>query len=61
LPQGHPNGYPIYRQEWQSVGSLQRRLRNCLFGQRAELYAFGSSDLMAGLFLINRRADDDKT
>jgi cytochrome c len=40
LPQGHPNGYPIYRLEWQSVGSLQRRLRNCLFGLRAELYAY---------------------
>ena len=55
LPQGHPNGYPIYRLEWQSVGSLQRRLRNCLFGQRAELYAFGSSDLVAlELFLMQR-------
>jgi hypothetical protein len=40
LPEGHPNGYPIYRLEWQSVGSLQRRLRNCLFGLRAELYAY---------------------
>ena len=39
IPQAHPTGYPIYRLEWQSLGSLQRRLRNCLFGQRAELYA----------------------
>jgi hypothetical protein len=29
------------------LGSLQRRLRNCLFGLRAELYAFGSSELVA--------------
>ncbi len=36
VPQGHPTGYPIYRLEWQSVGSLQRRLRNCLIGMRAE-------------------------
>src|SRR4051812_46337864 len=28
LVQGHPNGYPLYRLEWQSVGSLQRRPRN---------------------------------
>jgi sulfur-oxidizing protein SoxA len=55
LPQGHPNGYPIYRLEWQSVGSLQRRLRNCIFGLRAEVYAFGSSELVAlELFLMQR-------
>ena len=55
LPQGHPNGYPIYRLEWQGLGSLQRRLRNCLFGLRAELYAFGSSELLAlELFLMQR-------
>jgi len=40
IPQGHPNGYPLYRLEWQSLGSLQRRLRNCLFGMRAEPYAY---------------------
>jgi sulfur-oxidizing protein SoxA len=38
IPQGHPNGYPLYRLEWQSVGSLQRRLRNCLTGVRAEVW-----------------------
>ncbi len=55
LPQGHPNGYPLYRLEWQSVGSLQRRLRNCLFGIRAELFPFGSSELVSlELFLIQR-------
>ena len=36
IPQGHPVGYPIYRLEWQAVGSLQRRLRACLTGVRAE-------------------------
>jgi sulfur-oxidizing protein SoxA len=36
IPQGHPNGYPLYRLEWQSLGSLQRRLRGCLTGVRAE-------------------------
>ena len=47
IPQGHPTGYPIYRLEWQSLGSLQRRLRNCLFGQRAELYAFDAPEMIA--------------
>ncbi len=44
LPQGHPNGYPLYRLEWQSLGSLQRRLRNCMVGMRAEPYAYGSPE-----------------
>ena len=38
IPQGHPTGYPLYRLEWQSLGSLQRRLRNCMIGMRAEPY-----------------------
>ncbi len=42
IPQGHPTGYPIYRLEWQSLGSLQRRLRNCMTGVRAEPYALGA-------------------
>jgi L-cysteine S-thiosulfotransferase len=44
MPQGHPNGYPLYRLEWQTVGSLQRRLRNCLSGMRAQTYAFGAPE-----------------
>lgn len=36
IPQGHPNGYPEYRLEWQGMGSLDRRIRNCLTGVRAE-------------------------
>jgi L-cysteine S-thiosulfotransferase len=47
VPQGHPNGYPLYRLEWQSLGSLQRRLRNCLFGMRAESYPYGAEEYVA--------------
>lgn len=39
IPQGHPTGYPIYRLEWQGMGSLQRRLRGCMTGVRAEPFA----------------------
>jgi sulfur-oxidizing protein SoxA len=46
IPQGHPTGYPLYRLEWQSLGSLQRRLRNCLVGMRAEPYALGAPELV---------------
>ena len=55
IPQAHPTGYPIYRLEWQAVGSLQRRLRNCLVGMRAEPYAYGSPEYVAlELFLMDR-------
>jgi sulfur-oxidizing protein SoxA len=47
VPQGHPTGYPLYRLEWQTLGSLQRRLRNCLIGMRAEPYAYGSLEYVA--------------
>ena len=47
IPQGHPTGYPLYRLEWQGVGSVQRRLRNCMTGMRAEPFAYGAPDLVA--------------
>ena len=47
LPQGQPNGYPLYRLEWQSLGSLERRLRNCMIGARAEPFAYGSPENVA--------------
>jgi sulfur-oxidizing protein SoxA len=46
IPQAHPTGYPLYRLEWQGLGSLQRRLRNCLVGMRAEPYAYGASEFV---------------
>lgn len=47
ISQGQPADWPAYRLEWQSLGSLQRRLRACYFGVRAEQPAFGSADLFA--------------
>ena len=47
IPQAHPTGYPIYRLEWQSLGSLQRRLRNCMTGVRAEPYSLGALEYVA--------------
>jgi sulfur-oxidizing protein SoxA len=55
IPQGHPTGYPIYRLEWQSVGSLQRRLRNCMFGMRAQPFDYGAQEnVELELFLMWR-------
>lgn len=46
IAQAHPTGYPIYRLEWQAMGSLQRRLRNCMTGVRADPYAWDSDELV---------------
>jgi sulfur-oxidizing protein SoxA len=46
IPQGHANAYPIYRLEWQELGSLQRRLRNCIAGVRAEVPAYDAQELV---------------
>lgn len=56
IPQGHPNGYPLYRLEWQSVGTLQRRLRNCLTGIRAEPYAYNAPEYVALELYLRQRA-----
>ena len=46
ISQGHGNAYPAYRLEWQSVGSLQRRIRSCYFGLRAEMPDYGAQELL---------------
>ena len=46
IPQGHANGYPQYRLEWQTLGSLARRLRACLSGVRAEPYAADAAEML---------------
>ena len=55
ITQGHPTGYPEYRLEWQSLGSLQRRLRSCIFGIRARPYVYGAPELVElELYLMSR-------
>ena len=55
IPQAHPTGYPLYRLEWQGVGSLQRRFRNCLAGIRAQSPAYGADEFVdLELFLMWR-------
>jgi L-cysteine S-thiosulfotransferase len=46
ISQGHGNAYPLYRLEWQAVGSLQRRIRACYFGVRAEMPPYGAQELL---------------
>ncbi len=56
IPQAHPTGYPIYRLEWQGLGSLQRRLRNCMSGMRAEPYEYGSAEFVELEYYLMWRA-----
>jgi sulfur-oxidizing protein SoxA len=46
ISQGHPSAYPVYRMEWQTMGSLERRLRACLSGIRAEMLPYGSPEYL---------------
>jgi sulfur-oxidizing protein SoxA len=57
IPQGHPNGYPEYRLEWQTMGSLNRRLRNCLIGVRAEPFPPDSAEMTNLALFLAARAD----
>ena len=56
IPQAHPTGYPIYRLQWQGMGSLQRRLRNCMSGVRAEPFAYGAQELVELELYLKTRA-----
>lgn len=55
IPPASPTGYPLYRLEWQALGSLQRRLRNCMIGVRAEPYPYDSREhAELELYLMSR-------
>ena len=57
LSQGHSTGYPAYRLQWQSLGSLHRRLRFCNQGIRAEPFDYGAPEYVnLELFLAWRAA-----
>jgi len=55
VTQAMATGYPLYRLEWQSLGSLQRRLRNCITGMRAQNFDYGTPELVElELYLMSR-------
>jgi sulfur-oxidizing protein SoxA len=41
----HPTGFPVYRLNWQTLGSIDRRLRACYSGVQAHIPAPGSAEL----------------
>ena len=58
ISQGQTGGWPGYRFEWQSIGSLHRRLRACSLGVRAEILDYGSPDYLALELYLAWRAND---
>ncbi|MDA8229769.1 MAG: sulfur oxidation c-type cytochrome SoxA [Magnetospirillum sp.] len=44
LSQGQTNGFPTYRLGWQTLGSLQKRIKGCDKQMRADPHAFGSDE-----------------
>jgi sulfur-oxidizing protein SoxA len=56
IPEAHPTGYPIYRLEWQSLGSLVRRMRGCMSGVRAEPFADDAAEWVELELYLKQRA-----
>ncbi len=58
ISQGHGNGFPAYRLEWQTLGSLHRRLQDCNTGIRAEPKPLGDPLYVALELYLAKRAGD---
>lgn len=57
ISQGQITGWPAYRLEWQTMGSLHRRLRACSLGVRAEILPAGSPEYTALELYLAWRGD----
>lgn len=58
ISQGHGNGFPAYRLEWQGLGSLHRRFQDCDTGVRAEPLDAGDQTYVdLELYLASRAAE----
>ncbi len=47
ISQGQTDGWPAYRLEWQTMGSVHRRLRACSLGVRAEPLDYVAPEYLA--------------
>ncbi len=53
----HPTGFPVYRLNWQTLGSIDRRLRACYSGVQASVPANGSTELRQLELFLKVRAN----
>ena len=58
ISSGLPTGYPVYRLDWQKMGSLHRRLRACALGVRAEQLDLGAPEYLDLELYLAARAGD---
>ncbi len=56
ISQGHGNGFPAYRLEWQTLGSLHQRFQYCDIGVRAEPLPSGSQTYIDLEYFLNHRS-----
>lgn len=47
VSQGHINGFPAFRNDWQTLGSAHRRFQACNIGVRAKTSELGSPEYLA--------------
>lgn len=57
ISSGVGSGYPAYRLEWQTLGSLHRRLRACSLGVRAIQFPYGSEEYLSLELYLAKRAE----
>lgn len=50
-------GFPIYRQSWQTMGTMDRRLRACYSGVQAKVPASSHPDLRALELFLKKRSE----
>ena len=55
VSQGHVNGYPAYRQVWETLGSTHRLFRWCNEAVRAEPYPLGAEEYVNLEYYLNWR------
>ena len=58
ISNGAINAYPAYRLEWQTLGSLHRRLRACSLGVRATQFNHGSDEYLSLELYLAKRSQD---
>lgn len=56
ISSGVGTGFPAYRLEWNTMGSLHRRLRACSLGVRATQFSLGSPEYLALELYLAARA-----
>jgi len=61
ISQGHINGFPAYRNDWQTLGSAHRRFEACDIGVRAKPHPLGSQTYLELEVYLSARGNSLKS